>query len=74
VTAQILIGTPGRFQDLMKKNAFDFKKIRIFVLDEADQMLDTQGLKEQTIRLVKYIFCPNCPFCSADKMKRSERE
>jgi ATP-dependent RNA helicase DDX19/DBP5 len=53
VTAQILIGTPGRYQDLMKRNAFDFKKIRIFVLDEADQMLDLQGLKEQTVRIVK---------------------
>lgn len=30
---------------------FDAKKIRVFVLDEADVMIDTQGHQDQSIRI-----------------------
>ncbi|MDE5600116.1 MAG: DEAD/DEAH box helicase, partial [Oscillospiraceae bacterium] len=36
----ILIATPGRLNDLVKKGYVDLSKIKIFVLDEADRMLD----------------------------------
>ncbi len=36
----VLIATPGRLNDLVKKGYVDLSKIKIFVLDEADRMLD----------------------------------
>lgn len=36
----ILVATPGRLLDLVQKNAVDLKTIKIWVLDEADRMLD----------------------------------
>jgi superfamily II DNA/RNA helicase len=35
--ANILIGTPGKLEDLLKYNAFNFKELEILVLDEADR-------------------------------------
>jgi ATP-dependent RNA helicase DeaD len=35
-----VIGTPGRIIDLMKRRALDLSRLRLAVLDEADQMLD----------------------------------
>ena len=36
----ILVATPGRLLDLMNQGFVDLKHIKIFVLDEADRMLD----------------------------------
>ena len=36
----ILIATPGRLLDLFKRNFVSFKHIEVFVLDEADRMMD----------------------------------
>lgn len=36
----ILVATPGRLLDLMNQNIVSLKKLEIFVLDEADRMLD----------------------------------
>eukprot|EP00930_Biecheleria_cincta_P098560 TRINITY_DN90210_c0_g1_i1.p1 TRINITY_DN90210_c0_g1~~TRINITY_DN90210_c0_g1_i1.p1 ORF type:complete len:492 (+),score=90.34 TRINITY_DN90210_c0_g1_i1:36-1511(+) len=40
VEAQLIVGTPGKLQDLIKKRIIDSKGFRIFVLDEADVMID----------------------------------
>jgi ATP-dependent RNA helicase DDX19/DBP5 len=54
VTSHIIIGTPGTLMDwILKVRAFDPKKIRVFVLDEADVMIDTQGHKDQSVRIHK---------------------
>lgn len=53
IDSQILVGTPGRFLDLIRKKSINTSKIRILVLDEADQMIDKQGLGEQTVKLKK---------------------
>lgn len=37
---QIIVGTPGRLIDVMGRGAFDLKKCRYVILDEADEMLD----------------------------------
>lgn len=52
LTAQILVGTPGKILGMIGK-FFDPRKITVFVLDEADQMLDVQGLRDQSIRIKK---------------------
>lgn len=36
----VLVATPGRLLDLMNQNLVDLKHVEIFVLDEADRMLD----------------------------------
>lgn len=36
----IIIGTPGRLKDLLKRRALHLDNVRHFVLDEADRMLD----------------------------------
>ena len=54
LTEQIIIGTPGTVMDwVLKVRAFDPNKIVLFVLDEADVMIDTQGHQDQTLRIHK---------------------
>jgi len=36
----VIIGTPGRLKDLMKRRELNLENIRVLVLDEADRMLD----------------------------------
>jgi translation initiation factor 4A len=42
----VVVGTPGRVLDLLHRNALNSKNIKIFVLDEADEML-SRGFKDQ---------------------------
>ena len=49
---QVVIGTPGTMLDWCLKFKFiDPKKIKVFVLDEADVMIATQGHQDQSIRI-----------------------
>jgi len=43
--AGIVVATPGRLIDLMERKAIDLSKLRMVVLDEADEMLN-MGFKE----------------------------
>lgn len=54
-TTHILVATPGRLIDLMKRNAVDLKNINYLVLDEADEMIGSlkEGLNEIFIALPK---------------------
>ncbi len=38
--ASIIVGTPGRVMDLMRRGHLDIHNIKVLVLDEADRMLD----------------------------------
>lgn len=54
ISEHILIGTPGKMLDWgLKFRLFDMKKITVFVLDEADVMIATQGHHDQCIRIHK---------------------
>lgn len=56
LTDHIIIGTPGKLLDWgIKFRAFDLKKISVFVLDEADVMIATQGHQDQCIRIHKQL-------------------
>jgi len=37
---EIVVGTPGRVQDLIDRGVLDISKIEYFILDEGDEMLD----------------------------------
>lgn len=47
----IVVGTPGKLIELLKKRIFIPADIKIFVLDEADEMVDSQSMGDQTIRI-----------------------
>ena len=47
----IVIGTPGRVLDMIKKSALNTEFIKILVFDEADELL-TEGFIEQTQKIV----------------------
>ncbi len=48
---QVVVGTPGRVQELMRKKALDLRRVRVVVLDEGDRMLD-MGFEEPIREIV----------------------
>lgn len=51
---EILVATPGRLLDLHQQGAIKFNEIEVFVLDEADRMLD-MGFIHDIKRLIKLL-------------------
>jgi superfamily II DNA/RNA helicase len=49
--AHILVATPGRLEDLLKRRAVTLEYVRFLVIDEADRMLD-MGFKPSVDRIV----------------------
>jgi ATP-dependent RNA helicase DeaD len=52
-TTHIVVATPGRLLDLVERGAVDISKVKILVLDEADEML-SMGFKEDLRKILKY--------------------
>jgi hypothetical protein len=50
----IVVGTPGRVQHMIEEKVFVFDRLRLFVLDEADEML-SQGFKEIIVEINHYL-------------------
>uniref|UniRef100_A0ABM5EPC1 RNA helicase n=1 Tax=Pogona vitticeps TaxID=103695 RepID=A0ABM5EPC1_9SAUR len=60
IEEQIVIGTPGTMLDwCFKLKILDVKKIKVFVLDEADVMIDTQSFSDQSVRIQRNL-SPGC--------------
>lgn len=51
---QIVVGTPGRVNDMINRNALRLEKLKIFCLDEADEML-SRGFKDQIYDVFQYL-------------------
>ena len=51
---QIIIGTPGRVMDHMRRHTLKFKELKMIVLDEADEMLN-MGFREDIDTILKEI-------------------
>lgn len=61
LTEHIIIGTPGKVFDwAVRYRVFDLEKITVFVLDEADVMIDQQGHQDQCIKIHKHLSKNNC--------------
>ena len=52
-TTHLIVATPGRLVDLMKRDAIDFNSLKYLVLDEADEMVS--ALKEEVDIIIKDI-------------------
>lgn len=60
IDKHILVGTPGTIYDMISRRGriFDEKMIRVFVLDEADDLIQLQGLGDQTFNIKKWVTAP----------------
>lgn len=54
--AQVIIGTPGRVIDLLRRRELVLDKLKVLILDEADRMLDI-GFRPDIERILKQ--CPD---------------
>jgi len=48
----VIVGTPGRIYDMINRDVFKLDKLKLLILDEADQMLD-RGFKDQIYEIFK---------------------
>ena len=51
---QIIVGTPGRVHDLIRRKKINTKTIKLMILDEADEMLSS-GFKEQVYNIFQFL-------------------
>jgi translation initiation factor 4A len=51
---QIIVGTPGRIQDMLQRDYIKTEHLRLLILDEADEMLSS-GFKEQVYRIFQFM-------------------
>ncbi|RSL93427.1 ATP-dependent RNA helicase DBP5 [Fusarium ambrosium] len=51
VRASVIVGTPGTVMDIIRRRQLDVSQLQVLVLDEADNMLDQQGLGDQCLRV-----------------------
>ena len=58
VEGHIVVGTPGTVTDIIRRRLLDPSRIKVLVLDEADNMLDQQGLGDQCTRVKSYVAPP----------------
>jgi len=52
--SQIIVGTPGRVWDILRRKKLSLTSLRLFILDEADEML-SKGFKEQVQSIFEYL-------------------
>lgn len=65
----VVVGTPGRVFDMLRRQSLRPDYIRMFVLDEADEML-SRGFKDQVILLFLCFLSSRylCQSCTSKKM------
>ena len=56
------MGTPGRFVDLLQKGHLVVDSVRLFILDEADKLMDDGMYLLKDWEHAKYIFLRNPNF------------
>lgn len=53
VVPHIIVGCPGRVHDMMRRNYIDGHSFKLFIMDEADEMLSS-GFKEQVYNIFQF--------------------
>ncbi|KAI0141698.1 P-loop containing nucleoside triphosphate hydrolase protein [Xylariaceae sp. FL1272] len=51
----VVVGTPGTVMDLMRRKQLNPAGLKVLVIDEADNMLDQQGMGDQCRRIKGYL-------------------
>jgi translation initiation factor 4A len=51
---QVVVGTPGRVYDMIKRQELNLNAVKLFVLDEADEML-SRGFKDQIYDVFQHL-------------------
>lgn len=80
-SVQIVIGTPGRVIDHLKRGTLNLGSVKLFVLDEADQMLD-MGFREDIEEIFRHtpetrqtvLFSATMPATILDITRRFQRD
>ena len=64
VDAHLVVGTPGKIVDWLKRRTIDPKHVKVFVLDEADNMVDEGGHRANSLLIKKQMprFCQSLFF------------
>ncbi|GAB67995.1 DEAD-box RNA helicase [Plasmodium cynomolgi strain B] len=57
---QIYVGTPGKTLDLLKRKFVDTKNVSIFVLDEADDLIDIKNNMSSQVETIKRFLPKRC--------------
>src|SRR5512136_44880 len=52
-SSEIVVGTPGRMLDHLRRQTIDFRNVRFLVIDETDKMLD-MGFIEDVEKIIRY--------------------
>ena len=64
MTGHIIFGTPGTLLDwILRHRVIDSKKIKMFVVDEADAMIALQGHQDLFIRIQKSVYKKSVNCC-----------
>ena len=50
----IIVATPGRLRDMIRRNRVDFSNVKTMILDEADEMLN-MGFQEEVDDILEYM-------------------
>ncbi|KAG0300764.1 translation initiation factor eIF4A [Dissophora globulifera] len=65
---QVVLGTPGRVFEMIRRGAFSLNHVKMFILDEAEELL-SRGFKDQIDDIIKrvpqsaqiIVLSPTCP-------------
>jgi len=52
-SSEIVVGTPGRMLDHLRRQTIDFRNVRFLVIDETDKMLD-MGFIDDVEKIIRY--------------------
>ena len=55
VVDQVVIGTPGKVLGWMREKQLNCATMKILVFDEADQMMDTDGHRVDSLKIMKHL-------------------
>lgn len=67
---EILVATPGRLMDQMQSGRLDFSRLEVFVLDEADRMLD-MGFSDDVMAIAAKLPTDRQTVCFTATMSRT---
>lgn len=59
IGSQIIICTPGKMQDFLKKRSFPTEYMKLMVIDEADEMIDHRNMMASQVGQIRKFFRQN---------------